>query len=54
MVQCKKCKLFLSTSKDDVVKCKGSCESVYHKKCVKNIKQFLQNETNDECHKAGF
>ncbi|KAF9793979.1 hypothetical protein SFRURICE_003415 [Spodoptera frugiperda] len=54
MVQCKKCKLFLSTSKDDVVKCKGSCESVYHKKCVKNIKQFLQNETCDECHKAGF
>lgn len=52
MVQCKKCKLFLSTSKDDIVKCKGTCESVFHKKCVKAFKQFLQTEICEECQKS--
>lgn len=49
MVQCKKCKLFLSLSKDDVLKCKGACEGTYHKKCVRNVKQFTQNEACDTC-----
>ncbi|XP_063635201.1 uncharacterized protein LOC134805950 [Cydia splendana] len=34
MVQCRKCKLFVSTAKDDTVKCK-SCDAVLHKKCTK-------------------
>lgn len=37
-------------TKEDVVKCKGSCDSVYHKKCVK--KQFIQSELCDECQKS--
>lgn len=47
MVQCKKCKLFLSLAKDDIVKCKGDCENVYHKKCVN--KKFLSNALCDDC-----
>lgn len=49
MVQCKKCKLFVSTSKDDIVKCKGECEAIYHRKCVKNLKVFLKREICSEC-----
>lgn len=52
MVQCKKCKLFLSLAKEEVIKCKGTCESVYHKKCVRSLKQFLQSEICDECQKC--
>lgn len=49
MVQCKKCKLYLSVTKDDIVKCKGQCEGVYHKKCVKNLKAFLKKEICGDC-----
>ncbi|XP_075988998.1 uncharacterized protein LOC142984975 [Anticarsia gemmatalis] len=38
-------------AKDDVMKCKGTCESVFHKKCVRSSKQFLQTEICDECQK---
>lgn len=47
MAQCKKCKLFVSLTKDDIVKCKGNCDAVYHKKCVN--KKFLQSLTCDDC-----
>ncbi|CAK1600632.1 unnamed protein product [Parnassius mnemosyne] len=47
MVQCKKCKLFLSLAKEDVVRCKGECENVYHKKCVN--KKFLSSMLCDDC-----
>ncbi|KAF9410071.1 hypothetical protein HW555_010733 [Spodoptera exigua] len=49
MVQCKKCKLFVSVTKDDVRKCKGPCEGVFHKKCIQNMKDFLRNEVCDIC-----
>lgn len=51
MVQCKKCKLFVSVTKDDVIKCKGPCEGVFHKKCIQNIKAFVRNEVCDTCSK---
>ncbi|KAJ8737088.1 hypothetical protein PYW07_000359 [Mythimna separata] len=47
MVQCKKCKLFLSLAKDDIVRCKGDCENVYHKKCA--TKKSLSNTLCDDC-----
>ncbi|KAH9630877.1 hypothetical protein HF086_014618 [Spodoptera exigua] len=47
MVQCKKCNLFVSLVKDDIVKCKGECGNVYHKKCVN--KKFLNNAFCDDC-----
>lgn len=47
MVQCKKCNLFVSLVKDDIVKCKGECGNVYHKKCVN--KKFMNNATCDDC-----
>ncbi|KAJ2944191.1 hypothetical protein O0L34_g18169 [Tuta absoluta] len=50
MVQCKKCKQFLSLNKDETVKCTGGCEAVFHKKCVLNSKGF---STCTECTKAG-
>ncbi|CAH2109318.1 unnamed protein product [Euphydryas editha] len=50
MVQCKKCKLFVSVSKDDTVKCKGGCEVIFHRKC--SNKQFLQNQYCDDCQKT--
>ncbi|KAI5639189.1 hypothetical protein NE865_08254 [Phthorimaea operculella] len=50
MVQCKKCKQFLSLNKDETVKCTGGCEGVFHKKCVTNPKNF---STCTECTKAG-
>ncbi|KAL4718273.1 hypothetical protein ACJJTC_018258, partial [Scirpophaga incertulas] len=49
MTQCKKCKLFVSFKKDDIIKCKGRCEGVYHKKCVQNMSQFLNSEICDSC-----
>lgn len=52
MVQCKKCKLYLSIAKDDVLKCKGACEGVFHKKCIRNIKAFLQKEVCEFCLKG--
>ncbi|XP_026746352.1 uncharacterized protein LOC113507654 [Trichoplusia ni] len=51
MVQCKKCKLFLSMNKDDVIKCKGDCDGVFHKKCVRNNKQLALKEICEECLK---
>lgn len=51
MVQCKKCKLFMSMSKDDVVKCKGGCENAFHKKCMSHNKKFPLKELCDECQK---
>lgn len=52
MVQCKKCKLFVSLTKDDIVKCKGPCDAVYHKKCVQSNKQLLATGTCDDCQQA--
>ncbi|XP_045772707.1 uncharacterized protein LOC123872468 [Maniola jurtina] len=40
MVHCNKCKLFVSLTKDDVIQCKGPCEAVYHKKCVREKSFF--------------
>lgn len=48
MVHCNKCKLFVSLAKDDIVKCKGGCEAVYHKKCVRS-KSFLQKGICGDC-----
>lgn len=52
MVQCKKCKLFLSVNRDDIVKCKGMCEGVFHKKCVQSQKQFFPTENCEDCQKT--
>ncbi|KAJ8731635.1 hypothetical protein PYW07_004799 [Mythimna separata] len=52
MVQCKKCKLFVSLAKDDLLKCKGACEAVYHRKCVQSSKQFLLTAICDDCQAA--
>lgn len=49
MVQCKVCKLYLSVARDDVVKCKGSCAGVYHKKCA--AKKMTQDNMCEECSK---
>ncbi|CAH2092605.1 unnamed protein product [Euphydryas editha] len=49
MVQCKKCKLFVSVAKDDIIRCKGACEGVYHRKCGKGM---LQKDLCDLCTKA--
>lgn len=45
MVQCKKCKLFLSSTKDEIVVCKGACEGTFHKKCAKRF----QKDVCDDC-----
>lgn len=50
MVQCKKCKLYLSTAKDDIIKCKGGCDAVFHRKCARN-KSFIENEICTDCQK---
>lgn len=39
MVQCAKCKLYVSLKSDDVGRCKGPCEKVYHKKCSSKLQQ---------------
>lgn len=49
MVQCKKCKQFVSKVKDDLLQCEGPCESAYHKKCIKFPKRFLCNGLCEEC-----
>lgn len=51
MVQCKRCKLFVSQKKDDIIRCKGRCAGVYHKKCVQNLSHFIKNEICDGCAK---
>lgn len=51
-MQCKKCKQFLSNTKDDLIKCKG-CESFFHKKCVRNQKLFMESEMCEPCQKSG-
>lgn len=43
MVQCKKCRLFVSTAKSDVIKCGGPCEGYFHKACIKDMNQFMEN-----------
>ncbi|KAJ2950352.1 hypothetical protein O0L34_g8590 [Tuta absoluta] len=52
MAQCKKCKQFMSVTKDDgnIMKCKG-CEAVFHKKCGAMNKQFVQTEICEDCQK---
>ena len=42
----------MSVTKDDLVKCKGACEGVYHKKCVQNNKQFMLTATCEDCQAA--
>ncbi|KAI5651721.1 hypothetical protein NE865_00058 [Phthorimaea operculella] len=49
MVNCKACKVFASPTSADVVKCKGPCESWYHKKCIKNLRRFKRREICDDC-----
>ncbi|KAJ2944941.1 hypothetical protein O0L34_g1838 [Tuta absoluta] len=49
MVNCKACKLFAAPTSADVVKCKGPCESWYHKKCIKNVRRFKRREICDDC-----
>lgn len=51
MVQCHKCKLFVSTNKDDTLKCRGGCETMWHKKCVRNLKKFEQHGLCENCQK---
>lgn len=51
MVQCKKCNLFLSIAKDDIIKCKGTCDSVFHKKCMIKDKAFMKSEVCEQCSK---
>lgn len=50
MVQCKKCKLFVSTAKDDIIKCKGGCDAVFHRKCARN-KSVMDNDICTDCLK---
>ncbi|CAK1590036.1 unnamed protein product [Parnassius mnemosyne] len=47
MVKCKKCNKAVSTAKDETCKCKGSCEAVFHKKCV--TKATFKNEKCEDC-----
>lgn len=50
MVQCGKCKLFVSSKGEDVVRCKGSvCDKIYHKKCAM---KSLQAGLCVNCQKA--
>ncbi|KAL4720526.1 hypothetical protein ACJJTC_017815, partial [Scirpophaga incertulas] len=51
MVQCKKCKQYVSKVKEEIITCKGPCEAVYHKKCVENLKVFAQKELCEDCQK---
>lgn len=47
MVQCKKCSKFISVTKEEIIKCKGPCEAVFHKRCV--TKKSLKNGKCDGC-----
>lgn len=46
MVQCKKCNKFVAAAKDEIIKCKGTCEAVFHKKCAAKI---FKNEKCEDC-----
>lgn len=46
MVQCKKCNKFVAAAKDEIIKCKGTCEAVFHKKCAAKI---VKNEKCEDC-----
>ncbi|XP_063369766.1 uncharacterized protein LOC134658091 [Cydia amplana] len=50
MVQCKKCKLFVSTAKEDTIKCKGGCDGILHKKCARKVGL---KELCDDCGNKG-
>lgn len=52
MVQCKKCKQYISKTKGDSVQCKGLCGNYFHKTCAGNIKTFALNDTCEECSKT--
>lgn len=47
MVQCKKCNKFVAAAKDEIIKCKGTCEAVFHKKCAAKI--TFKNEKCEDC-----
>lgn len=47
MVKCKKCNKVASIAKDDIIRCKGSCEAVFHKKCV--TRSTFRNEKCEDC-----
>lgn len=47
MVKCKKCNKVASIAKDDIVKCKGPCDAVFHKKCV--TRSTFRNEKCEDC-----
>lgn len=50
MVQCKLCKLSLARVKSDsTMRCNGTCEGVFHKKCAAKIKAFSETGMCDEC-----
>lgn len=38
-------------SKDDIIKCKGDCDGVFHKKCLRNNKQCMSKGLCEECLK---
>ncbi|XP_026746087.1 uncharacterized protein LOC113507429 [Trichoplusia ni] len=50
MVQCKKCNKNVSLAKDDFIKCKGTCDLVFHKKCI--TKTTFKNEKCEDCVSA--
>lgn len=41
----------MSLTKDDIVKCKGACEAVFHKRCVQSNK-FMLTAICDDCQSA--
>ncbi|KAH9631136.1 hypothetical protein HF086_001071 [Spodoptera exigua] len=47
MVQCKKCNKFVAAAKDEIIKCKGTCDAVFHKKCA--AKTFFKNDKCEDC-----
>lgn len=47
MVKCKKCNKIVSLAKDETSKCKGSCEAIFHKKCV--TRTTFKNEKCEDC-----
>lgn len=49
MVNCKKCKQYLSKSKGDTVQCKGSCEGLFHNSPACVGKKFAETGTCLEC-----
>ncbi|KAJ2941114.1 hypothetical protein O0L34_g10349 [Tuta absoluta] len=54
MAHCQKCKQFISTNKNDNLKCtKEGCETVWHKKCVQNLKKFERLGICENCQESG-